>query len=104
VDEAVRVFGTSRVEVTRWSDFGTMSLNTHLVLFKHARNRKGPPRPNDACFLLRCGACMHELEDMFADIIVWPDGAAAELRLASIRKHTGASRRCVSLLMLATKV
>jgi hypothetical protein len=27
--------------------------------------------------LLRCGVCVHELEDMYDDIIVWPNRAAA---------------------------
>jgi hypothetical protein len=58
--------------------------------------------------LLRCGVRVHELEDIHDVIIVWPDRAAAFgyrlLWLAGIREHIGASRRWVSLLMLATKV
>jgi hypothetical protein len=54
--------------------------------------------------VLRCGVRVHEWEGMHDVIIVWPDRAAAWLWLTGIRRHIGASHRCVSLLMLATKV
>jgi hypothetical protein len=54
--------------------------------------------------VLRCGVRMHESEDIHDDIIGWPERAAAQLWLDDIRKCVGASRRRVSLLMLATKV